>query len=237
VAVVALVVTGTSNAVLDVAGFTLMQRSVSGGSRMAAFGILEAVAAIGVALGSVTAPILLAVGGTRGALIVTGLFLPILALPTWLSLSNTVDDSSANPKVVAILRRIPLFEPLGLTAIEALAADARPVTFGPGDVLMAQGEPGNRYIVIESGEVEVTADGRLLRTCGPGDGVGEIALLRRVPRTASVTAVTPVSAYELDAPAFLDAVAVPASSSVAALVIADRLARSREVGDAPPGAF
>ncbi|HEY8871228.1 MAG TPA: MFS transporter, partial [Candidatus Limnocylindrales bacterium] len=119
-AIAALVVTGTSNAVLDVAGFTLMQRGVPGGSRMAAFGLLESVAAVGVALGSVTAPILLATAGTRSALIISGLSLPILALVSWPQLSGTADDSMASPKVVALLRRIPLFEPLGLTAIEAL---------------------------------------------------------------------------------------------------------------------
>jgi hypothetical protein len=233
-AIAALVVTGTSNAVLDVAGFTLMQRGLPGGSRMAVFGLLESVAAIGVALGSVTAPILLATAGSRGALIISGLSLPLLALATWPPLSRTTDASTANAKVTAILRKIPLFEPLGLTAMEALAADARPVRFEPGDVLMAQGDPGDRYIVIEAGEAEVTSNGRLLRTCGPGEGVGEIALLRRVPRTATVKALTRITGYALDEPAFLDAVAVPASSSVAALVIADRLARSSEVGGSPP---
>ncbi|HEY8870882.1 MAG TPA: cyclic nucleotide-binding domain-containing protein [Candidatus Limnocylindrales bacterium] len=107
------------------------------------------------------------------------------------------------------------------------------MSFDPEDVLMAQGDPGDRYIVIEAGEVEVTSNGRLLRTCGPGEGVGEIALLHRVPRTATVKALTRMAGYALDERAFLDAVAVPASSSVAALVIADRLARSSEVGGPP----
>jgi CRP-like cAMP-binding protein len=113
-----------------------------------------------------------------------------------------------------------------MTGLEQLAAAAVPVTFAAGEALMTQGEPGDRYIVIESGAVDVIGDGRLLQKCGPGNGIGEIALLSRVPRTATAIARSAVSGYALDAAAFLDAVAAPASSAAAALVVRERLARS-----------
>jgi CRP-like cAMP-binding protein len=89
---------------------------------------------------------------------------------------------------------------------------------------MAQGEPGDRFIVIESGTVDVVGDGRFIRACGPGNGIGEIALLRRVPRTATAIARSPVTAYAFGTEAFLDAVAMPASSAAAALLVRQRLA-------------
>ena len=96
---------------------------------------------------------------------------------------------------------------------------------------MREGESGDAYFVIEDGEVEVSAAGRSLGSCGPGDGVGEIALLRRVPRTATVVARTSVQAYAVDAETFLSAVSGQAAAAAAEAVASSRLARS-----APPNA-
>jgi MFS family permease len=222
----ALFVTGVSNAVLDVAGFTLLQRSVPHQSRLAVFGLLEGVAGLGGATGGLTAPLLLGGFGPRGALFVAGAILPILALVTWPGVAQTDREAVIPERQLARLRAIPLFAPLPLTALERLAGAAVPVEFAPGQVLMAEGEPGDHYIIIETGDVEVTDAGRYLRTVGPGEGIGEIALLRQVPRTATVTAIGRVTGYTLDAAAFLDAVAAPASSAAAAVVIGERLAHS-----------
>lgn len=224
----ALFVTGVSNAVLDVAGFTLLQRSVPNESRLAVFGLFEGLIGAGVALGSLSAPILLVMAGPQGALVIAGAILPMAALATWPRIARTDSEVVVPTRELALLREVPLFAPLPMTALERLAGGAVPVTFSNGEVLMAQGEAGDRYIVIESGAVDVTDHGRLLRRCGPGNGIGEIALLRRVPRTATATARSPVSGYALDRASFLDAVAAPASSAAAALVIRERLARSAE---------
>jgi len=228
VAVVALFVVGLSNAVLDVAGFTLLQRSVPNESRLAVFGLVEGLIGAGVALGSLTAPILLGAFGPQGALVIAGAILPVLALGTWPRIARIDSEVVVPERHLALLRAIPFFAPLPMTALERLAGAAVPVTFATGEKLMTQGEPGDRYIVIESGAVDVVGDGRLLRKCGPGNGIGEIALLRRVPRTATAIARSPVSGYALDTAAFLDAVATPASSAAAALMIGERLARSSE---------
>ncbi len=234
--VVALFVTGVSNAVLDVAGFTLLQRSVPNESRLAVFGLFEGLIGAGVALGSLTAPILLTVFGPQGALVVAGAILPVLALATWPRIARTDSEVVVPERQLALLRMIPFFAPLPMTALERMAGAAVPVNFAAGEVLMTQGEPGDRYIVIEDGAVDVVGDGRLLRKCGPGNGIGEIALLRRVPRTATAIARSQVSGYALDAAAFLDAVAAPASSAAAALVIRERLGRSAETRSRRRGA-
>jgi CRP-like cAMP-binding protein len=81
--------------------------------------------------------------------------------------------------------------------------------------------------LIAEGEVDVSVDGRHLRTCGPGDGIGEIALLRRVPRTASVFAKSDVTAFEIAGAAFLAAMSGPAAAAAAEAVATERLEHSR----------
>src|SRR4051812_43584562 len=63
-----------------------------------------------------------------------------------------------------------------------------------GAVVMRQGDPGDRFMVIEHGEVEVLVDGRAIQRLGPGAGIGEVALLRSTPRTATIVALTELSA-------------------------------------------
>ena len=165
--------------------------------------------------------------GRRGRLSGLGAALPLLALVTGRAIargSQTAPDTEAH---LALLRRNPLFAPLPLTALDRLSEGLVPVTFAPGDVVMREGDAGDRYVLIAEGEVEVSADGRHLRTCGPGDGIGEIALLRRVPRTASVVAKTDVSAFEIDGSAFLAAVSGPAAAAAAEAVATARLEHSQ----------
>jgi cAMP-dependent protein kinase regulator len=72
----------------------------------------------------------------------------------------------------------------------------------PGEAILEQGEAGDAFYAIGSGQVEVVKDGILVRTLGPGAHFGEIALLQKVPRTASVVARTPVRAFRLDREGF-----------------------------------
>ena len=229
VALLALFVTGVSNAVLDISGFTLVQRSVSNEDRMLVFGVLEGLLGVGLLLGSLLAPALIGAFGIRGAFVAGGAILPILAVLSWRSIQATARRSSLAEQHIALLRSNPLFAPLPLTALDRLAEQLVPLSFDPGDVVMQKGEPGESYLLIAEGEVEVTDDGRLLRTCGAGDGVGEIALLEQVPRTATVTACSPVRAYAIDAGSFLAAVAGPSAAAMAAAVVASRLEASREL--------
>ena len=224
-AVAGLLVTGVSNALLDISGFTIMQRGIPSSERVPVFGLLEGMIGIGVATGGLVASILVEAFGTRGALGIAGAILPILAVATWGRVSRLDRESAAPLEQAVVLHGIPLFAPLPLTAIDRLAAAARPVAFGAGDVLMRQGEPGDTYIAIESGTVAIEVDGRSVATCGVGEGIGEIALLRQVPRTATATASTAVTGFALGGAAFLAAIAGPATASVADSVVEERLAR------------
>jgi Cyclic nucleotide-binding domain/Major Facilitator Superfamily len=225
-ALIALFVTGVSNAVLDISGFTLIQRDVRNEDRMLVFGVFEGLLGVGLFLGSLLAPAFVAVLDVRGALVVAGAILPLLAVVTWRSVVRTARRSALEEGHIALLRRNPLFAPLPLTALDRLAEQLVPRSFEPGEVVMRKGEPGDHYLLIEGGEVEVSDDGRVLRTCGIGDGVGEIALLHRVPRTATVTACSPVTGYAIDADTFLAAVAGPQAAAMAAAVVSSRLEAS-----------
>ena len=206
VAFVALAIVGLSNARLDVSGFTLLQRTVPPAARVPVLGLVEGVVGLGVALGSLASPFLIDAFGIRGALLATGAILPIVALVLWPALSRVPDIAIVPEQQLSTLQRVTLFESLPLGSLEELARAARDVGFVDGELLMREGDVGDRYLVIRDGFVEVTQDGHLLRECGPGEGVGEIALLRGSPRTATVRARGNVSAYELDRDAFIGAV-------------------------------
>jgi hypothetical protein len=232
VALGAMVVTGVSNAVLDVCAFTILQRGIPTRDRMAVFGLLEGVVGFGVAIGGVAGSFAAEAFGPRGALGIAGTILPIMAVATWPWVMRIDGRKLVAEREAAVLRAIPLFTPLPLTAIDRLADAVRPVSYGPGDVLMRQGERGETYVAITSGAVDIETDGRHVATVGPGDGIGEIALLRDVPRTATATATTTVTGYELGCGDFLGAMAGPASASAARATIEARLARSQARGDA-----
>jgi CRP-like cAMP-binding protein len=102
----------------------------------------------------------------------------------------------------------------------------RRVSYPAGAAVMTEGETGDAYAIIDRGQVEVSVAGRTVHIQGPGEGFGEIALLRASPRTATVTALVPVEAWLIDCSTFLDAVTGhPASSVAASAVVGERLGR------------
>jgi cyclic nucleotide-binding protein/MFS transporter len=225
-ALLAFFIVGVNNALLDVSGFTLVQRGVTNEDRVAVFGVMESIFAIGLLCGSLLAPALLSFFGTRGALAFAGMLLPLLALATWRPIAIGFRRAIGREDRVTRLRRDPLFAPLPLTALDRLAERARPSSFEAGEVLMHEGEPGDDYLVIVSGVVEVTERERLVRTCGPGEGIGEIALVRRIPRTATVRAREHVDVLAVDGATFLSAIAGPAATAAADAQVAARSAAS-----------
>jgi CRP-like cAMP-binding protein len=100
------------------------------------------------------------------------------------------------------LRRSPLFEGLSRKQLARIARLSDDLEVAPETLMCREGTRGREFFVIIAGEAEVTRGGRHLATIGAGDFFGEIALLERVRRTATVTAVTPLSFFVISADVF-----------------------------------
>ena len=101
---------------------------------------------------------------------------------------------------------MPLFAPLDLKSLERVAQQLVRIEVPAGEVLIREGDEGDRFYVIDSGQMTASFEGSVLRQMGPGDPFGEIALLRDVPRTATVIADEPSVVLALERTDFLDAV-------------------------------
>jgi MFS family permease len=223
VAIFALTVVGVGNTIVDVSGDTLLQRAVPDEVLARAFAAMESVTLVAVALGSVAAPVVVDVAGDRWALVVFGAVLPVLAVLSWRSLSK-MDRVEPVPEV-ELLRSLPLFAPLPPPTLEYLAGRLARRRFGAGETILTRGERGDEFFIIAEGTVEVSPGEGSARQLGPGDHFGEIALLRDVPRTATVVATTDVELLELPGEEFVAAVSGNAEALGAAnAVVGARLA-------------
>jgi MFS family permease len=223
-ALVLLGIVGIGNTLVDVSGMTLMQRAAPDEVLARVFGVLESVLLLTIALGAFVAPLLVNWLGDRGALIVAGALLPILVVPAWPRLT-AIDRAARVPEEqLQLLRGNAIFAPLPPATLEQLADRLQQVRVPAGDVIVRQGETGDRFYLIEAGTVGVSVDGQPAHELGPGEGFGEIALLRNVPRTATVTARTDAVLYALERDAFVPAVTGSGPSlSAAEAVIGMRL--------------
>ena len=235
-ALVLLAAGGSAIAVVNVAGRTLLQRVSPSDVLARIFGILEGLSMVGLAVGSLLAPILVAAGGVELAFVVVGLVLPLGALAGGRALL-TIDREADVPVVeIGLLRALPLFSPLDAARLEALARDLVPVSAQAAEAVITEGERGDRFYVIADGAVEVVKGAAAVATLGRGEGFGEIALLRDVPRTATCRALVATRLYALDKEHFLLAVTGhPRSRDEAQRVAETRLVALAEVGgDGPP---
>jgi len=233
--VVLLTVVGASRALLDVASRSLLQRSVPTQSLGQVFGLLEGLTMAGLAIGAVLVPILVHLGGSRLALLGVAAVLPLAATAGGRALFNLDAEAPVPVVQIALLRSIPLFAELPGPALEGLAAALTPEEASAGTVLIREGEEGDAYYAIAAGQLDICQDGRFVRRCGRGEGVGEIALLQAVPRTATVTAHTDATVYRLAREPFLTAVLGHAATQRQALYVTEaRLAAdAARIGDIP----
>jgi len=223
-----LLVLGVGNSVVDVAGLTLLQRTVPGHVLARVLGVLEGLIMGSIGLGAVLTPVLTTRLGVRTTLVVVGASLPALILVSFRRL-RTIDDEAVAPGArFDLLHSLPFFEPLPLATLEYLTGRLIPVAYRDNDVVIREGDPGDRFYVIESGAVSVLAGARHVTSLGPGGYVGEIALLKDVPRTATVVADGELHLLALERDDFLGAVTGHADSSEA--IDAAMVARPQSLG-------
>jgi MFS family permease len=206
----------------DVAGRTLLQRIAPNEVLSRVFGVLEGLSMLALGFGSIGAAVLIEAFGVQTALVVIGAFLPLVILVSSSHLLS-IDRRAVAPdaETLALVRKIPFFAPLPAPAMERVMTNMIPMHVEPGKVLIREGDVGDLFYVIVEGEVEVTSGGKRLGNLGPGAYVGEIALLRDVPRTATVTATTPLRLLALQREPFLLAVTGHPQSVQAAHAVAD----------------
>jgi MFS family permease len=219
-------VAGAGRSVADVAGRTLLQRIAPDEVLTRVFGVLEGMTMLALALGSVAASGLIEAFGVRMALVVTGAFVPVVAVLTTRRLLAIDRGAEApDPDALELLRGLPIFAPLPPAAIERLLREVVRTAVEPGVSFIRQDDVGDRFYIVIDGEADVRVDGEPIATVRRGDGVGEIALLRDAPRMATVTALTPMHLLTLEREAFLEAVTGYAQSRrVANALVEERLA-------------
>jgi MFS family permease len=221
----AMVALGLGNPLVDVNMYTIVQRITPDEVLGRVLGALEACAIGGMAVGSALTPLLLHWIGLRGTLAVLGAGVAVLAL-AGLPRMRALDRRLVPPATLPLLQGIEMFLPLSPTVQESLARALARLDVAAGAVVLQQGGVSDRFYIIESGRVRVTADdGRVLREEGPGEFFGEIGLLRDVPRTATITAVEDTVLQTLDRDDFLAAVTgVSESRRMVEDLVARRLA-------------
>lgn len=201
---------GLGTVVLDVVSETILQRSVPEEVMSSIFGIIDSVAVTGMLVGSLVAPLLAEAINLEAALVIAGAFLPVLALlllRPMMRMTRTSDIKRGElAPIVAELQGFEIFDGLAIPVLERLAGSARPIELAMGQVIIAEGdEPDDLYLILE-GDFEVTSGGSMINQMRPGDLFGEIGLIERMPRTATVTARSSARLYRIEGEVFMDAV-------------------------------
>ncbi len=217
-------IAGIGLAASDVVGRTILQRVSPDALLGRILGALEGIGLAGLAVGAVSVSILADVFGVRVTAVLVGLILPLAVALSWAGLARMDRDVLVPVRALGLLRRVVLFAPLPPPQQECVARGARWITVEPGVAIIREGDVGDAYYVLESGEMAVSRDGSLLRLAGDrAEGFGEIALLHDVRRTATVTATEPSVLLKLGREAFLEAV----TGHEPARLAAERVAASR----------
>jgi MFS family permease len=232
VALVALGLMGIGSSLVDVAGLTLVQRAVPDDVLARVFGVIQMLWLASIGIGAALVPPLISWLGVEASFIAVGALLPILVVLLGAQVARIDAQAEApEPEELRILGAVPIFAPLPGGSLEHVAARLIPLRVEPGTVIVREGDAGDRFYIVAEGDLDVTQSGAALTSLGPGGYFGEIALLRDVSRTATVTARTDAVLYALDRDDFLAAVTGhPQSAEAAESVMAARLAGPASTG-------
>jgi MFS family permease len=229
-AVVLLAILGVGEAITAVAGRTLLQRVTDDEVLARVFAVQEAVMLVGLAGGAALAPLLVNSRGASGGFVPLAIGLAVVALGSWGLLRALDGRAQFRPDVLALLRGVPFLAAMAPPDLERLVQKAQRIELPEGTVVIRQGDQGDAFYVVDTGSVTVDVDGvRRAVALGHGAGFGEIALLNHVPRTATITALEPVSLLRIERDDFLAAITgSPDGRRVATEVGRAHLLRDRE---------
>jgi predicted MFS family arabinose efflux permease len=205
IAVLGLAVLGIGNTLVDISAMTLIQRTAVPEVAGRIFGVLESSIVASLALGALTAPALINLLGARGALLTVGAILPLLAVVTSRRLAVIDAGAKLPQEQIAAIRTVPFLKLLPLQMVEYLAGQMRQLELPSGATLFREGDHGDSFYILERGTLEIDLPEGVKRESAPAF-VGEIALLRDIPRTATVRAGSDAALWALDRQAFLAAV-------------------------------
>ncbi|MFL5779002.1 MAG: MFS transporter [Chloroflexota bacterium] len=222
------VAAGVGWAFVYVEAVTLAQRLAGDDVMSRVFGIMESSMMASQSLGALIVPVLIVLIGDLATIVACGLgFALVVAVagPTLILADRVLPGRS---RQLRALRNVPMFGPLSAPVLDRLATASVSITVEAGERIITAGEVGDRFYLIAQGEVQVVPTAGAPRRLAAGDSFGEIALLRDVPRTATVTAVAPTELLALDRGPFLEALTGQPRSRA----LADATARSRLDADA-----
>jgi MFS family permease len=202
----ALGVIGVANVFDDVGVYSSLQQVIPSRSMGRALGVRRGVLLLSMGLGSAVAPLLIHAWGARGTLVATGALLVVVAAVCWPSLARIDSTIAAPGPELALLRQVAFFRPLPFAVVEHLATELQSATYEPGDVIIREGEPGERFYMIAEGRAGASKNGKQLNEMSAPGSFGEIALLRRTPRVVTITATSRLQARILAREEFLAAV-------------------------------
>ncbi|MCX6520026.1 MAG: MFS transporter [Actinobacteria bacterium] len=222
-ALVSMMLMGSAESLLVLTSTVSVQRQAPPQVLSRVFGIVEGTQMALIAVGSLLVSLLVTQWSLAIAFVaIGGASVAVLALLA--ALLNRQGDAlpPVDDATVANLLADPVFAPLAATTIERLARNAERRRFATGDVIVREGEPGEHYFLVVDGTVSVSQDGRHLRDLPAGRSFGEIALLKEVPRTATVAATSDGAVLAVGRDDFLEAVTGHSRALSTASTVADR---------------
>jgi hypothetical protein len=231
VALLAMLPAGVGMALVETGFMALVPRLADDAVAGRVYGLAEVAYSGAGGAGALLAPPLIRALGTRGSLAAGGAAFGLLAISTTATLARLDTGQEKASRVRELLHGVNFLSPLPLPRLERLVRGAQSVDVPAGTAVVSAGEHGREFYVIDDGTVEVEGYGRQQ---GPGTGFGEIALLRDIPRTATVRAVTDLHLWTITRRAFLAAVGAHGETErLATATVEEHLARPL-IGEVPP---
>ena len=196
---------GAGRGAMDVSGRTLLQRAAPAAALARVFGVLEGLQMAALAIGAALAPLVVQTLGLPAAFVLAGVLAPLSCAIAWrwLPRANAVDRIPA--RQLELVEDAPAFARLPLISMERMARALVAVIAQPGETILREGDTGERFFVIDAGEVEISIGGTYVRILRAGATFGELALLHDIPRTATARARGEVRLFSLDRDEFLAA--------------------------------